>query len=285
MRVRWGKVVLFAVIVVAILATVGLTTERVAKSITLGLDLRGGFEVLYEAEPLEEGQEITPNTLASAAEALRKRIDVLGAKEPEITVEGTNRIRVQLAGITDQEKAREILGKPAVLEFRAPDGKVLMRGTDLKEGGARQDYDEYGQPVVSVQFKSADKFAEITRNYIGQSVAIYLDDTILSDPVIQTVIPDGKAIITGNFKAEEAKELADLLNAGSLPVKLEQKQSTAVDASLGSVALEQSLKAGVYGTVVIFIFMIGYYRLPGVIASVTLIAYAYLVLLTFSFLM
>lgn len=284
MRVRWGKVALFVVIVIAILTTVGLTTERVAKSITLGLDLSGGFEVLCEAEPLEKGQKITPNTLASAAEALRKRIDVLGAKEPEITVEGTNRIRVQLAGITDQEKAREILGKPAVLEFRAPDGKVLMRGTDLKEGGARQDYDEYGQPVVSVQFKSADKFAEITRKYIGQSVAIYLDDTLLSDPVIQTVIPDGKAIITGNFEIEEAKELADLLNAGSLPVKLEQKQSTAVDASLGSVALEQSLKAGVYGTVVIFIFMIGYYRLPGVIASISLIAYAYLVLLTFSLL-
>lgn len=284
MRVRWGKVILFALLVVGILTTVALTTERVANNITLGLDLRGGFEVLYEAEPLEEGQKITPSVLASAAEALRKRIDVLGAKEPEITVEGTDRIRVQLAGVTDQEKAREVLGKPAVLEFRAPDGKVLMRGTDLKEGGARQDYDEYGQPVVSVQFKSAEKFADITRNYIGQSVAIYLDENMLSDPVIQSVIPDGKAIITGNFQPEEAKELADLLNAGSLPVKLEQKQSTAVDASLGSLSLQQSLKAGLYATAIIFLFMIGYYRLPGLIAVITLIAYGYLVLLTFSLL-
>lgn len=285
MRVRKGRIVIFALLVIAILAIVGATSLDIAKSITLGLDLQGGFEVLYKAEPLEKGQKLTPQVLSDASRAVGQRIDVLGVTEPEISVEGTDRIRVSLAGVKDPDKARDVLGKPAVLTFRDPSGKkVLMRGTELKEGGAKQDYDQNGAPAVTVKFKNADKFAKLTKEYIGQEMPIYLDEERLSTPSIRETIPNGEAIISGNFTTEEAKELADLLNAGSLPVKLSEIQSNAVDASLGQVSLQESLMAGAYAVGFIFIFMIGFYRLPGVVAVVTLITYGYLVLLTFSLL-
>ncbi|MDN4595185.1 protein translocase subunit SecD [Polycladomyces subterraneus] len=285
MRVRWGQLVWFSLLVIAVLATVALTTKDVVKRITLGLDLRGGFEVLYVAKPHDKEQKITPKTLASAAEALRNRIDVLGVTEPDITIEGSNRIRVQLAGVKDKEKAREILGKPARLTFRDPTGKkVLLDGSDLKEGGASQDYDQSGRPAVSLQLKNPQQFYDLTRKYVGQPMPIYLDNQRLDAPVINEPIPNGKAIITGNFTAESAKTLANLLNAGSLPVDLQEIQSYSVDASLGQDSLMKSLRAGLIALVMIFVFVIGYYRLPGLIAAVTLVAYSYLVLLTFSLL-
>ncbi|PMB06943.1 protein translocase subunit SecD, partial [Fischerella thermalis CCMEE 5273] len=285
MRVRKGRIVLFSLLVIAILATVAATSLDVARGITLGLDLQGGFEVLYEAKPLEEGQKINEQVLSDTSRAVSERIDVLGVTEPQITVEEPNRIRVQLAGVADPDRAREVLGTPAVLTFRAPDGKeILMRGTDLSPGAARQDYDENGKPVVSVRFKDASKFAELTREYLGQPVPIYLDENELSAPVIQNIISDGRAQISGGFTAEEAQELAELLNAGALPVELNEIQSFAVDSSLGAVSLQQSLVAGLYGIAIIFIFMIGYYRLPGLVAVITLITYGYLVLLTFNLL-
>ncbi|MGI6127468.1 MAG: protein translocase subunit SecD [Planifilum sp.] len=281
MKVRWGRLALFFILVVAILSTIALTTRDILNNLTLGLDLRGGFEVLYEAQPLEKGQKITPQVLADTAQALQNRIDVLGVTEPELSVEPPNRIRVQLAGVPDQEEARRVLGTPAKLTFRDESGKVLLTGQDLKEGGAAQDYDETGQPAVRLKLKDSEKFAKITRENVGRIMAIYLDENELSAPVIREPIPSGEAVISGNFTVEEAKELADLLNAGALPVKLVEKQSYAVDASLGTLSLQQSLEAGLYGTLAIFLFIIGYYRLPGLVASISLIAYAYLVLLTF----
>lgn len=285
MRVRWGQLVWFSLLVIAILTTVALTTKDIVKRITLGLDLRGGFEVLYEAIPHEKGQTITPQVLASTAEALRNRIDVLGVTEPDITIEGNDRIRVQLAGVKDKEKAREILGRPARLTFRDPTGKqVLLDGRDLKAGGASQDYDQSGRPAVSLELKDPQKFYNLTKKYLGQPMPIYLDNQRLDAPVINEPIPNGKAIITGNFTVESAKTLANLLNAGSLPVDLKEKQSYSVDASLGQDSLMKSLRAGLIALAMIFVFVIGFYRLPGLIAAVTLVAYSYLVLLTFTLL-
>lgn len=285
MKVRKGRLILFCLLTIAILATVAATSMDIAQGVTLGLDLQGGFEVLYEAKPLEEGQPVNQQVMSDASKAVSQRIDVLGVTEPQISVEGQNRIRVQLAGVDDPDRAREILGTPAVLTFRAPDGEqVLMRGTDLAQGVARMDYDENGRPVVSVKFKDSKKFADLTREYLGQPVPIYLDENELSSPVIQSVISNGQAQISGNFTPEEAQELADLLNAGALPVELNEIQSFAVDSSLGAASLQQSLVAGLYGVAIIFIFMIGYYRLPGLVAVITLITYSYLVLLTFNLL-
>jgi preprotein translocase subunit SecD len=279
MKVRKGRLVLFFLLTAAILATVATTTVPVWNRITKGLDIQGGFEVLYEAE---KGQKVNQKILSETAQALNSRINVLGVSEPDITVEPPNRIRVQLAGVKDQAKARELLGKQAKLTFRDPSGKqVLLEGTELKENGARLDYDQTGRPVVALELKDPKKFADITRKYLHQPLPIYLDEQQLSAPIVNEVIPNGRAEISGQRSAEEAKTLASLLNAGAIPLKLKEVQSYAVDASLGADSLKASLEAGAYAILAIFIFVIGYYRLPGLVAVITLIAYSYLVLLTF----
>lgn len=281
--IKWSRLATFIILVAVLFGIIGWTAEDVVNNITLGLDLQGGFEVLYEAKPLKEGQTITQETLTAAAAAVRQRIDVLGVTEPNVSVEGENRIRVQLAGVKDQDEARRVLGTPAHLTFRIDD-EVVLDGEDLKENGASVQYDpETNQPVVALKLKDAKKFADITRNNIGVPMAIYLDEEVVSAPTIQSAIPTGEAVITG-MNQDEAAELAELLNAGALPVTLNEIQSFSIAASLGQLSLEQSLKAGIYGSLVVLLFMIGFYRVPGMIASISLIAYAYLVLLTFSLL-
>lgn len=282
--IKWSRLIVFIILVVAIFGTIAWTAEGVAKNITLGLDLQGGFEVLYEAKPLNEKQKITQDTMVAAAAAVQQRIDVLGVEEPNVAIEGKDRIRVQLAGVKDQDEARRILGTPAHLTFRLNHEEVVLTGEDLKENGASVQFDpQTNQPVVALKLKNAQKFADITREHRGEILAIYLDEDVVSAPAINDVIPNGEAIITG-VTQDEAQELADLLNAGALPVNLSELNSLSVSPSLGELSIQQSLKAGLYGTLIILIFMIGYYRVPGLIASISLIAYAYLVLLTFSLL-
>ena len=255
------------------------TTPWVWNHITKGLDLVGGFEILYQAE---EGQTVNTKILSDAASAIRSRVDMLGVSEPEITVEPPNRIRVQIAGIKDPKKARELIGKPAQLTFRDPSGKqILLKGSELKQNGAKVDYDQQVRPLVVLQLKDAKKFEQITRKYLGQPMPIYLDDNLLSAPTIKEAIPGGIATIDGQESVEEAQELVDLLNAGALPIKVKEVQSYAVDASLGSDSLRASFIAGIYALIMIFIFVIGYYRLPGFVAVMTLILYSYLLLLSF----
>lgn len=278
MKIRKGKLVVFCLMVVMILGIVATTTLTVWNNINKGLDLQGGFEVLYETEQ----KNVSIEALKDTAAALNNRINVLGVSEPEITIEGNNRIRVQLAGVKDQNKAREMLGKQARLTFRDPTGKtVLMEGKDLKEGGAGVGYDQLNRPVVTLKLKDPKKFENITRKYLGQQIPIYLDENLLSAPQVQQVISGGEAQISGQKDAEEAQELADLLNAGAIPLKLKEVQSFSVDASLGADSLRDSLMAGMYAIIAIFIFVIGLYRLPGFISVITLIAYSYLVLLSF----
>lgn len=281
MKVRKGNIIAFIFLVLLIFVTAATTTNSIWNRITKGLDLQGGFEVLYEAAP-DPGQKVTPQVLKDAAYAITKRVDILGVTEPEVSIEGENRIRVQLAGVKDQDKARDLLGKPAQITFRDPTGKQkLLKGNELQENGASVDYDDKGQAIIVLKLNDAKKFADITRTYLGQPLPIFLDDKLLSAPTIQQVIPNGTATITGQKSYDEAKELADLLNAGAIPVKLVEKQSFAVDASLGQEAMKDSLIAGLYAILAIFIFVIGYYRLPGLIAVITLVAYSYLVLLLF----
>ncbi len=278
MRIQKGKLSLFILLVVLILTLVS-TTPWVWNHITKGLDLVGGFEILYQAE---EGQTVNTKILSDAASAIRSRVDMLGVSEPEITVEPPNRIRVQIAGIKDPKQARELIGKPAQLTFRDPTGKqILLKGSELKQNGAKVDYDQQGRPLVVLQLKDAKKFEQITRKYLGQPMPIYLDDNLLSAPTIKEAIPGGIATIDGQESVEEAQELVDLLNAGALPIKVKEVQSYAVDASLGSDSLRASFIAGIYALIMIFIFVIGYYRLPGFVAVMTLILYSYLLLLSF----
>ncbi|MFT9486969.1 MAG: protein translocase subunit SecD [Tepidibacillus sp.] len=278
--VRWSKLVGLIIIIAALSLTIIFTTGNVLKNITLGLDLQGGFEVLYQAKALD-GQEVTNKALKDTVSAIERRINVLGVTEPEIDIEGNDRIRVKLAGVTDQDKARNLLGKPAKLTFRNENNEILMDGNDLVPGGSKVDVNKYGQAIVELKLKDADKFAKITSEYIGKPIGIFLDEDMITNPTVQSVISNGIATITGQRTVEEAQQLADLLNAGALPLELKEIQSQSVGASLGMKALQLAVKAGIIGSILVLLFMIFYYRIPGIIASFSLIVYVYLILVLF----
>lgn len=299
--VKRNRIVAFFLIVLFLGGIIGATTTNILGNIKLGLDLQGGFEVLYEVKA-EDGQKIDDATLASTAEALNKRINALGVSEPTLQVEGDNRIRVQLAGVHDQNQAREMLSTEANLSFRDVDDNLMMDGRDLVEGGAQQTFDDNGQPSVSLKLKSADKFREVTEQIVNMGapnnlLVIWLDyeegehsfreeatkenPAYLSAPRVSQIFNQDSVSITGDFTIEEASTLANLLNAGALPVELEEVYSTSVGAQFGADALDKTVLAGIIGIAAVFIFMLAYYRFPGFIATVTLSVYIYLILLIF----
>lgn len=299
--VKRSRIVAFFLIVLLFASTMGATTTNILGNIKLGLDLQGGFEVLYEVIP-EEGQEITQEILASTAEALNKRVNELGVNEPSIQVEGDDRVRVQLAGVHDQNKAREMLSTEANLSFRDVNDELMLDGKDLVEGGAKQSFDQNGQPSVSLTLKSADKFKDVTEKIVGMGqpnnlLVIWLDfeegthsfleeagkenPAYLSAPQVSQIFNTNTVSIEGNFTLEEASTLASLLNAGALPVELNEIYSTSVGAQFGEQALEKTVIGGIIGILLVFAFMLVYYRFPGFIAVVTLTIYTFLTLLIF----
>lgn len=296
--VKRSRIVAFFLIALLIFAAMGTTSKGILKDIKLGLDLQGGFEVLYEVKPLS-GEKITPEVLRATVSSLERRVNVLGVSEPNIQIEGKDRIRVQLAGVKDQNNAREILSTQAKLSFRDYNDKEMMTGADLKEGGAKQTFQD-NKPVVEVTLKDVNKFKDITQKISSMPsptnvLAIWLDfeegkdsikdtasqDNMISAPAVSEVFNTNKVYITGQFKLEEAKELAALLNAGALPVDLKEKYSTSVGAQFGAGALHDTIFAGIIGIALVFIFMLVYYRFPGFIAVVTLSIYLFLTLLVF----
>lgn len=302
--VKRNRIVAFFLIILIVGGLIGATSKNILNDIKLGLDLQGGFEILYKVTPAKKGQKIDQNALASTAEALDKRINVLGVSEPNIQIEGKDRIRVQLAGVTDQAKAREILSTEANLSFRDFNDKVMLDGTDLVQGGAKQSFDDNGSPSVSLKLKSADKFRQVTEEIINNApnnvLVIWLDfeegkdsfkeevtkpePRFLSAPSVSKVLNTNSVQITGKFTPEEATTLANLLNAGALPVKLTEIYSTSVGAKFGEQAMDKTIFAGLVGIFAIFAFMIGYYRFPGFIATITLTIYMFLTLLIFDWL-
>ena len=300
--VKRSRIVVFIIFMVIMGGLMGTTTKDVLNNIKLGLDLQGGFEVLYEVKPAKEGQIIDEKALASTAEALDRRINVLGVSEPSIQIEGNNRIRVQLAGVEDQNQAREILSTEANLTFRDANDRVLMDGADLAEGGATQTFDENGNPSVSLKLKSASKFKEVTQEIVKmpapnnvlviwldfeegvdsyQTEILKKDPKFVSAPRVSEVFNQDTVSIVGRFQLKEAKNLSNILNAGALPVKLDEIYSTSVGAQFGEQAMQQTIFAGIIGIVAIFLFMILYYRLPGFVAIVTLTVYLFLTILIF----
>ncbi len=288
----------FFLLLLLIGTAIGTTTENIVKDIKLGLDLQGGFEVLYEVQELNKGDEITDQVVSDTQKALDKRINVIGVSEPNIQIESGNRIRVQLAGVEDQTEAREILSTQANLTFRDKNDVVRLDGSDLKSGGATQVFNETGAPIVSIQLKDRKKFYELTKELspTREPLVIWLDfeegdsyaeealkpdPKFISAPSVNKPINSSDAIIEGNFTIDEAKNLASLLNAGALPVKLEEIYSTSVGASFGEKALEKTVFAGIIGVAIVFLFMMMFYRFPGVIATITLSLYIFLILLIF----
>ncbi|HAB8283109.1 TPA_asm: protein translocase subunit SecDF [Listeria monocytogenes] len=301
--VKKSKIVIFFLVVAIIFGAVFGTAKMVMQNINLGLDLQGGFEVLYEVSPADGKGTVSKQTLTDTVTSLDKRINSLGVAEPSIQIEGDNRIRVQLAGVTDQEEARKMLSTTAQLSFRDANDKMMMNGSDLVAGGAKQAFDSSNNPIVTLKLKSADKFASVTKTILAEApdnqLVIWLDwkegqkykterekkdPAYLSAPNVSSVLDTDKVEISGSFTTEEAKDLADLLNSGALPVKMKEVYSTSVGAQFGQDALQETILAGIIGVIAIFIFMMAVYRLPGVIACITLVAYTYLVLLILSLL-
>lgn len=273
------RLVIFILTVLLTLAVGVVSLPGIVSQVKLGLDLQGGFEVLYEASPVQEGGVITPDNLRQTARILEKRVDALGTTEPEIWTEGSNRIRVRLAGVSNEEKMRSILKRPAELTVRGPDGQVELLGIDFKEGGAELVYDELRNPNIQVRVKEAAKLEALSTRYLGQTISFNLDEQVLTAPVVQGIMTNGICLIYGNFTVEEARELVDIINMGALPLKLTELFSQSVGATLGKLSLEQTVTAGIYGSILILLFLLMLYRIPGLVACITLITYSWLLLL------
>ena len=264
--------------------------------INFGLDLQGGFEVLYEVEPLNIEDDLTSDMLYSTYKAILKRIDVLGVSEPEITIEGDNRIRIKLAGITNANDARNTISSTAVLSFRDYNDNLLMT-SDILGGEARVSQDEYGHPAVSLKIKDTDTFYEVTKkvkNMTNNVMVIWLDYDENTDSYKKEINSCGNSnshclsaarvdrafasdvIIQGNFTKEEVTSLVELINSGALPTKLNEISSRTVEASFGVNSLEKTLTAGVIGIICVMVLMICIYRFSGFIASFGLILYTFI---------
>ncbi|WP_173916035.1 protein translocase subunit SecDF [Halobacillus sp. Marseille-Q1614] len=308
--VKRGRIVAFFLIVILLAATIGTTTTSITKDINLGLDLQGGFEILYDVNTIDEDQEVNEQVLQSTVQSLNERVDVLGISETNISIESGDRIRVQLAGVENQQQARELLSTTAELSFRDVEGNELMDGSDIVEGSAQQSYDQTNSPIVTLEMKSASEFYDITSEvankepisgapYPPNLMVIWLDydegvsfeeeylsedPAYISAPAVDQGIRSNTVQIEGDFTQESAQQLADVLNAGSLPVELTETYSTSVGAQFGEQAMDKTIFAGALGVALIFIFMIIFYRFPGLISVVTLSAYIYLILLVFELL-
>lgn len=263
--------------------------------INFGLDLQGGFEVLYEVKPLKEEDTLTQDMLYSTYQAILKRIDVLGVSEPEITIEGDDRIRVKLAGITNAEDARDTISSTAVLSFRDYNDNLLMT-SDVLGGQAKVTTDEYGRPAVSLKIKDTETFYEVTKkvkNMTNNIMVIWLDYDEETDSYQKEKTKCGTSeshclsgatvdrafasdvIIQGNFTKEEATYLVELINSGALPTKLTEISSRTVEASFGSDSLNKTLIAGIIGIALVIILMTVIYRFSGLIAGFGLILYTF----------
>ncbi|MBU5350273.1 protein translocase subunit SecD [Paenibacillus lautus] len=283
------RIISFVGTVLVITVLMAVTTPGLLKDVRLGLDLKGGFEILYEAEPLMEGQQVTKEALQETAKSLQKRADAMGTSEPEVTPEGANRIRLKVAGVTDEAEVRKTMKEPANLTFRSNDGckegeefcKIELRGDDFVENGASVAYDQLNQPMIDIKVKDKGKFAEITERLLGQELAIFMDDQLLSAPTVRAVLTDGTAQITGNYSLDEAKQIRDTINLGALPLKLVEKYSQSVGATLGMKSLTKTVQAGLIASVAILLFMIIRYRVPGLLASFALILHTWLLILIF----
>lgn len=275
----------------------------VFKDTNLGLELAGGFEVLYEVEGLN-GEEVTSEMMNTTYKTMLKRIDILGVLEPEISIEGDNRIRVRLAGIDDEDEARNVLDTVASLTFRDVDDKLLMDSDVLTSGGASVQY-QNGRPVVALSIKDTNKFYNVTKEISSREsgknmIVIWLDfeegvdsysnettcnalgdSHCISAASVNSAFSSDVIIQSSSFTKEEATTLVELINSGSLPTKLNELSSTVVGASFGSNSLNKTVVAGLIGIALIMIFLIAIYHFSGFITSLSIIMYSFIVFATF----
>jgi len=309
---------IWVVVIIAILTAAIWVITNPRFPIRLGLDLQGGLQVLLEAD-VPEDQVIEPEAIDTARQIIDRRVNAIGVTEPLVQVEGSRRVLVELPGIEDPQEALSLIQETALLEFVDTGDSPLPEGmcirTSLNEGPSRCESegtngganpsaeppptfntvltgaglreasvnaDQFGQYFVD--FVLTDEggrvFAEHTRQNQGKFLTIVLDKKVVSSPSINAVIEDA-GTITGNFTLEEAQQLATQLRFGSLPVPLRIESTRQVGATLGEQSIEASIRAGTIGVIVVLLFMLIYYRLPGVLADAALIVYVLLSLAVF----
>ena len=295
------KRTIITTIVLTILAVgICFCFKPIFKNLKFGLDLQGGFEVLYEAKSID-GSKMTKEKMQATYKTLSKRIDSLGVSEPEIILEGNNKIRVKLAGVKNEEEARKQLSTVATLSFREVNDNLLMTSDILNSANAAKvSEDAKGNPAVSLSIKDKDKFYNVTnriKDYSNNNniIVIWLDfqegeDSYASEQqkcgttgssclsaatVSQAFASD--VIIQGNFSKEEATNLVDLINSGSLPSKLTEISSKTVEASFGDNTLNKIVIAGVIGMLLIVVTLTFFYHFSGFISTICMLIYTILV--------
>lgn len=260
----------------------GIPPIKSAKeSITYGLDLKGGVYIVYKTDK----ENPTEQEITTAKEIMRRRLDSQNLFDANVTADTTNgRLIVEIPNEKDPQKAVAYLGTTAKLTFNDPSGNVVCEGSDIAEAKyAYGPVSQNGPAVHHVQLKfttdGAKKFADATTRLVGQNMSINLDGKMQSNPRINTAITGGEAIIEGYATRDEAKSIADLIQGGALPFGLKPIQVEYIGPTLGQTALDVSVMAGGIALALIIVFMVLYYRLPGVIASIALIAYTILMIL------
>ena len=294
--VRYRLTALVALVVGGLLAYFVWSTEVPGHrfAFKLGLDLAGGTELVYKADMSQTPVGEESDALASLREVIERRVNLFGVAEPIVQTEragaisGTtaDRLIVDLPGVTDIEAAVAALGETPVLDFRLVqtigsttqflptgltgrylDNASLQFGTGVSAALATP------QVLLTFDGEGAELFEKLTRENVGKMLAIFLDGVPISTPVIQEVIPGGTATISGNFTPTEARDLVRNLNFGALPVPIVLESSSTIGPTLGAAAITAGITAGAFGFIIIAIFMILWYRLPGLIAVIALAEY------------
>jgi preprotein translocase subunit SecD len=277
--------------------TTTINGQRVQKEFKtqLGLDLKGGSHLVFEADTSKVKPEDLEDALNSARDIVERRVNLFGVSEPSIrTIKSGNiyRITVDLPGVQDVQQAVSIIGQTAQLQFKEMGGDIDpktatttpinfqqtkqtgLTGKDVKKATVTFNQ-QTGEPQVLLEFSETGKklFAEITQRNIGQPVGIFLDEYIISAPTVQTAITEGNAVISGQFTTDAAKQLAVAINSGALPLPIKLVQQQNIGPTLGFAEVQKSMLAGIVGLAMVMVFMIAYYRRLGIAACLGLIIY------------
>ncbi|MBQ3642740.1 protein translocase subunit SecD [bacterium] len=278
-----NKIILFWVIAILTLISVAIICVKPTR---LGLDLRGGSRIVVEAQTTETVAKVTQDMMDALKATLDRRINPNGVSEITIQQIEEKRLLIEIPKDSDLAETREKLSQMAELEFKKPvlneAGNIVgwestdLTGKDLNK--AQVGTDAAGKWMINLEFngQGATKFAKLTREFLHQQIAIFFNGEEISAPVVQSEITGGNAQITGNFTHDEAKKTVDLLNAGALPVPAKIIEESAVSPTLGDDSLHKSFIAGFLGLGAVMIFMIGYYRVQGLVADIALVIYSIL---------
>ena len=287
----------------------------------LGLDLSGGTHLVYQADISALSSDQVEGSMEALRDVIERRVNLFGVSEPVVQIQnssfvsgGGEKLIIDLPGVTDVKSATEMIGQTPLLEFkveRSKDEPITISGKDIKDGQIDLSGIDLSQqyvateltgrylkkatlefnpttkaPMVSLQFdeKGTELFAQITKDNVGKQVAIYLDGAMISNPKVDEEIPNGQAFISGNFTPTEGKQLVGRLNSGALPVPITLLSTQTIGATLGDSAVNAGVKAAILGFLFVALFLILWYRLPGLVAVVSLCIFISIILALFKLL-